>query len=167
MKKLQRQRQRRTSRSEAGFTLVELMVAMMIMAVGLLSAGSLFVFSQRHAFHGRTETMAVCLAEEIREKILSENFDDIKSIFDNADTDIPESLPLPCTDWAGHVHEGLGQSGRGTVQVLDYDEDPEITSGMRTVVIVIYWQESAETAQVQLRFSVAQVGVQSQAGGGI
>ena len=152
--------------SEAGFTLTELMVAMIIMAVGLLSAGSLFVFSQHHALHGRTETVAVCLAEEIREKMLSENFDDLKSIFDDVDTDIPESLPIPCTDWAAHVHEGLGESGRGTVQVLDYTEDPEITAGMYTIVVVIAWDERGETAQVALRFSVAQVGVQSQAGGG-
>ncbi|MBD3235707.1 MAG: prepilin-type N-terminal cleavage/methylation domain-containing protein [Candidatus Eisenbacteria bacterium] len=156
----------RGPQGEAGFTLTELMVAMIIMAVGLLSAGSLFVFSQRHALHGRTETIAVCLAEEIREKILSENFDDLKTMFDNVDTDIPESLTLPCTDWATHVHEGLGPSGRGAVQVLDETEDPEITSGMRTVVVVISWDERGETAEVSLRFSVSQVGVQSQAGGG-
>lgn len=152
--------------TQAGFTLTELMVALVILAVGILSAGSLFVFSQAHSYHGRTETAAACLAEEIREKILSENFEDLQTMFDNVDTDIPESLTLPCTDWANHLHDGLGTGGRGTIQVRGPAEDPEVVAGMWSVVITIYWRERDATSQVTLNFAVSQVGIQSQAGGG-
>lgn len=146
---------------EAGFTLTELMVALVILAVGILSAGSLFVFSQRHAFSGRTETMAACLAEEIREKILSENFEDIQTIFDGVDTKYPETVTLPCQDWANHLTQGLGPSGRGILQVMHDDEDPDITDGMLSLVIDVSWQEGNQRPEVVLRFAISQMGVQS------
>ena len=146
---------------EAGFTLTELMVALVILAVGILSAGSLFVFSQRHAFSGRTETMAACLAEEIREKILSENFEDIQTIFDGVDTGYPETVTLPCRDWADHLTQGLGPAGRGILQVMDDGEDADIVDGMVSIVIDVSWQEGNQRPEVVLRFAVSQMGVQS------
>ena len=38
-----------------GFTMVELMIALAIMGVGILSVGRLFIFAQHHASYGREE----------------------------------------------------------------------------------------------------------------
>jgi prepilin-type N-terminal cleavage/methylation domain-containing protein len=149
------ERPRRTS----GFTLVELLVALFILSIGILSVARLFIFSQHHAFHGRTETQATALAEEIREKILSENFDDLVSIFDGVDTSVPGTVTLPCQPWAGHLAAGLGMGGRGRIQVLRPFEDPEIVDGMLTITIEISWDESGQARSLPLRFSVAQMGV--------
>jgi prepilin-type N-terminal cleavage/methylation domain-containing protein len=146
-------------RRNNGFTLVELMVALFILSIGILSVARLFIFSQRHAFHGRTETQATALAEEIREKILSENFDDLVSIFDGVDTSVPGTVTIPCQPWAAHLANGLGQGGRGRIQVLRPFEDPEIVDGMLTVEIEISWDESGQERTLPLRFSVAQMGV--------
>ncbi|MCP4246508.1 MAG: prepilin-type N-terminal cleavage/methylation domain-containing protein [bacterium] len=143
----------------AGFTLVELLVAMAILGIGILSVGKMFIFSQQHAGYGREETMAVTLAQEIREKILSDNYDDLITIYDGVDTAVPGSITTPCTIWAGHVSAGLGASGRGLVQVLDHNQDPEIVDGMVTVVITMSWQETGRTQDAVMRFSVSKMGI--------
>ena len=145
-------------RSSAGFTLVELMVALVVLAIGIQVVGRMVVFAQRHATHGREETMAVSLAEEVREKIMSDNFDDLISIFDAMDTDNLASIPTPCQDWADHVLAGLGPGGRATVEVMDENEDPEIVTGMVSVLVTMYWQEGAVTKSLDVRFAVSKMG---------
>jgi prepilin-type N-terminal cleavage/methylation domain-containing protein len=147
-------------RNSDGFTLTELMIALVIMAVGILSVGRMFIFAKDHAAYGRQETRAVALAEEIREKIMSDNFDDLITIFDGVDTDNPSSLTTPCQTWAQHLEDNLGGvSGRGQIQVLDETQDPEIVAGMVTVVLTISWQEAGKTEAVDMRFSVSKMGL--------
>ena len=146
--------------ASAGFTLTEMMVALVIMAVGILSVGRIFIFSKDHAAYGRQETMAVALAEEIREKIMSDNFDDLITIFDGVDTDSPSSLTTPCQNWAHHLDDNLsGVQGRGRIEVLDETEDAEIFAGMVTVVIAISWVEGGHTESVDMRFSISKMGL--------
>jgi prepilin-type N-terminal cleavage/methylation domain-containing protein len=147
-------------RGSDGFTLTEMMVALVIMAVGILSVGRLFIFSKDHAAYGRQETRAVALAEEIREKIMSDNFDDLITIFDGVDTDNPGSLTTPCQTWAQHLDDNLGGvGGRGRIQVLDETQDPEIVAGMVTVIITITWEEAGRTETVDMRFSISKMGL--------
>jgi len=147
-------------RASDGFTLVEMMIALVVLAVGILGVGRLFIFSQHHAAYGREETQAVSLAEEIREKILSDNFDDLITIYDEVDTDNPSSITTPCQIWANHLADGLGGvSGRGQIQVYDESEDSEIVEGMRTIHITISWMEGGKDMAAEMRFSVSKMGI--------
>ena len=148
-----------TPAGNSGFTLVELLVTLVILSIGLLSVGRLFIFSNQHAYYGRSETMAVSLTSEIREKILSDNYDDIKAVFDDIDTNQPGSMNLTCQEWADHLHAEMGSSGQGLLDIYDENEDPEITTGMLTVVIEIKWQESGKNRSLVTRFSLAKMGV--------
>jgi len=142
-----------------GFTLVELLVALLMLSIGLLGVGRLLIFSQHHAYHGRSETTAVTLAEEIREKILSEEFPDLVSMFDGVDTSQPSTVTLPCAPWAAHVAAQLGPTGKGSIEVLEPAEDPEITTGMITVVVSVSWDQDGMTKSVPLRFSTCRMGL--------
>ncbi len=139
--------------------MTEMLIALTILAVGILSVGRLFIFSQRHAYYGRAETSAVSLAEEIREKILSNNYDHLITMFHGIDTDDPGSLTLPCQIWADHVSEQLGPSGRGEVAVRDHTQDAEIVEGMVTVVITMSWVENGQTRSLDMQFAVSRMGI--------
>ena len=52
---------------QAGFTLVEMLVSITILAIGILALGQVFAVSNQNASFGRTETLAVSLAREIQE----------------------------------------------------------------------------------------------------
>jgi prepilin-type N-terminal cleavage/methylation domain-containing protein len=143
----------------AGFTLVELMIAVFLMSVGILAVGRMFVISQHHSAQGRQETLAVSLAQEIREKILSKDFDEIESLFDGVDTGAPGTITLPCQTWAAHLAANLGATGRGRILVYSPAEDAEIVDGMLSVRIIVDWLESGAPKDVTMRFSLSRMGI--------
>ena len=142
----------------SGFTLVELMVALVMLSIGILAVGRLLIFSQRHSAQGRRETIAVTLAEEMREKILCGKFIDLVANFDNVDTRLPATVTLGCQEWATHVNEQLGAGAAGTIQILQPAEDAEIVDGMMTALIQVSWFQDGETRTVPVRFSICRMG---------
>jgi hypothetical protein len=139
--------------------LVELMVALVVLAVGILAVGQLLVTSRRHAVYGRHETMAVSLTQEIKERILSENFDDVRSIFDNLDTSDPNTINGSSDEWANHLNDLLGVNGRGTVDVIDNTEDVTVPDGMYRIEINISWVEGPAARDLPHTFMVTKVGI--------
>jgi len=142
----------------AGFTLVELRVAVTIRAIGIGSIGQIFAISSRNATYGRTETMAVGLAREIKEKIMCENFDDVTSVFHGVDTDNAGSVTRPCEMWAAHLDEQLGVNARGTITVRDSNEDAQLREGMLGILVEITWKADAETYRFPLNFTMTTIG---------
>ena len=139
----------------AGFTLIELMIALVLLSVGVMAAAQVFAVANRHTSHAREETAGVCLAQEIREKIMSEAFEDIYSIFNNIDTNVPATVPTTAATWATHLASELGPRGRGQVSVSPPVQDATIPIGMVAVIVTISWRESSHTISLPLRFNVA------------
>jgi len=146
-------------RSEAGFSLVDMMVALIIFSIGILSVGQLSITARRHSSYGREETMAVSLAQEIKEKIFSENFDDVKSIFDDVDTSDPETINDSCDDWANHVADMFGTNGYGTIDVVDSSEDASLPDDFYQVRVDIVWTSGPNTHQVPMIWMMSKVGI--------
>ena len=146
-------------KAEQGFTLVEVMVSLVILAIGILGVGQLLITSQRHSNFGRQQTIAVSLAQEIKERIYSEDFDNIKSVFDGADTDVPASLNSGTSLWASHVDSLLGTNGRGTVLVFDDGDDVTIPPGMVRVDIAVSWIEGPLARNHGHTFMLSKVGL--------
>jgi prepilin-type N-terminal cleavage/methylation domain-containing protein len=144
--------------AQEGFTLVELLVAVTLLAVGILSVGQIFAVSTRNASYGRTETTAVSLAREIQEKILSESVDQVKTMFNGVDTDNPGTVTVPCTVWAANLASQLGPHGRGQIWVRDSTEDAELLPGMFSVEIQVSWVRDGETLTVPLHFAITEIG---------
>jgi prepilin-type N-terminal cleavage/methylation domain-containing protein len=157
MSRLQKEHPRQST-AEQGFSLVELMVALMILVVGILGVGQIFAVSSRSAAAARTETAAVSLAREIEEKILSEDVDQVATIFDGVDTSVPGTITLPCAVWAAHLASQLGPNGRGRITVFDSVTDPSLLPGMYSVLVQVSWLAQGETLTVPLRFAITDIG---------
>lgn len=154
-----RQTAARASGARAGFSLVETMVALTILAVGILSVAQLLVTSRGHSNYSRQETMAISLAQEIKERIYSENYDDVKSVFDGADTEDAETINDSTDEWAQHLRDMLGSNGRGTIEVVDFNEDASLPKGMYRVAIDVSWMEGPRYRTLPHNFLLTKVGL--------
>ncbi len=148
----------RGTMADGGFSLVELMVAVSIIAMAILWVGQIFATSSRNASFGRTETAAVSLAREIGEKIHSESVDQVQSIFNGVDTDYPATVTLPCQTWASHLRDQLGPHGRGRIWVRDASVDPDLLEGMYSVQIEVTWLVHGDTMRVPMQFAITPIG---------
>jgi hypothetical protein len=138
--------------------MVELLVSLVILSVGIMGVAQLFNISSAHTMSGDKELAAASLVQEMREKILSETFDDVPSIFDGVDTAVENSVTEPCQAWAQHITDHLGVEGRGQIDVLEPDDDPEVLYGMLGAVITVSWPEQGETRDLTLRFVTTKIG---------
>ena len=140
-----------------GFTLVETMVAVFLLTIGLLGVSQVFTVSSRHTMNSRKETVANSLAQEIREKIMSETFADVHSIFDGIDTN-SGTIAGPAQDWADHVIDRLGIGARGQVDIQLPAERADLEDGMLAVVITLSWYEGETLIDLPFEFAIAKIG---------
>jgi len=143
--------------NRAGFTLVELLLALMMTSVGIMAMARVFVVANQHAAYAKEETVATLLAQEIREKIMSANFTDIYPVFNGIDTNIPGSIPATAAVWAQNLHTRLGPTGRGTITVTTQTQDHHIPNGIVAVLVTISWKERTNTVSLPLHFDVAKI----------
>lgn len=142
----------------AGFTLVEVMIAVVMLSIGVLAVAQVFAVANQHTSFAREQSAATCLAEEIREKIMSAEYDDVYATFDNIDTNNPSSIPVEAGEWVDHLEAELGAFGRGQVNVDTEDTDATLAHGMLGVTITISWREGFGMTSLPLRFAIAKTG---------
>jgi Tfp pilus assembly protein PilV len=65
-----------TAKSQAGFTLVETSISMVVMMVGALAVSSLFVFSMQNNVGGSERALAMAVAQQQLEQVRSVSFED-------------------------------------------------------------------------------------------
>ena len=143
---------------QRGFTLVELMAALTITSVGILGIAQVFMVADRHTMNARKETVSALLAQEIREKIMSETYDDIRTIFNGVDTRVSTSVPVPASEWASNVASRLGPGGYGTITVLTRAQDPTLIAGMLAITVTLAWKEQGRTVSLPVHFNLAKIG---------
>ncbi len=135
------------------------MVALVVLSIGVLALGQLFIVGQRQSTSSRMETTVVSLGQEIRERIYSEPFDNVRMTFDNVDTDNPGTVTLPCQSWANHLVQQLGPNARGQIEVRTHLQDASLVDGMLRVDVTITWPDGQTTRQHTVRFVLCKVGL--------
>lgn len=127
--------------NEAGFSLIEVLAAMVILSVSLVSLAQLFALSTRSNFTSRTNTYAALLAQQKMEQLrgLTWGYDILGLPVSDFTTDTAASEAISgCTASSGGAATGLSPSPWGTLQQnsagwVDYvDENGCILGGGAT-----------------------------------
>ncbi|HEX7124972.1 MAG TPA: prepilin-type N-terminal cleavage/methylation domain-containing protein [Thermodesulfobacteriota bacterium] len=132
----------------AGFTLLEVLVAAVILAVGLLALGAAEITAAGATGRSRAVSIATAYGEEMIERI-RRNRDEVAA-YDGFDTQDPTTRPTGAgilqTDydqWKSRLEQG-GQAGlggaRGTVTVLTDSPIP----GANAVRVAVSWSDGTD-----------------------
>lgn len=99
----------RTSDSQRGFNLVEVLIAMALLAVVLLSIFTLFVMGRRNVYSGKQLTQANAIGRNVLEDLSSMTISDVRSTFGIANNealgnvDVSTTTSLPDETYAGAI----------------------------------------------------------------
>lgn len=118
---------------EKGFTLVESIVALLVLTIGLVSMAELLAVSLRLQVLSRNETEAVRLAQDKRDQLMSLNFDTAAEIAING----VDSLAADVANYFDHVT--VGESGKvvGYTRRWDVSAGPDGSANLRELTILI------------------------------
>lgn len=143
-----------------GLTLVELLIAMVIVSIAMLGVVGMFPVAHQHLRMGSNVTKATALAQRMVEALRDESFQ-VMSRYHNADTRVPASFPLDdltstppfrggslLRRWREEITatpplEGLYQ-GWGRIEVASLDR------GLRAVTVRVGWSATPADRTVQL-----------------
>ncbi len=125
----------------AGFSLVEMVIAIGLLGFAFLAMGRLFLAASEHSKQGRHDMIALNSASEIMERMRAVDFDNIRPLFRGIDTGDSLSIPLEARNWATHLRENLGPTARCVINVYDQTERPELIRGLIEVEILTSWKE--------------------------
>lgn len=124
-----------------GFTLLEVLVAIVIVSIGLLAVAGMQTTAISANASAKDATIAIQMAEEMVDRIRV-NAGDTPEIYNNIDTNnncagLTDPALGDCTQWRARLIDGsLGLSGaRGTITVTD---DSPISKAA-TITVTITW----------------------------
>lgn len=101
-----------TKRASGGMTLVEVMVAVLILSIGLLGLARLQMTVLRSNHSAYLRSQATLLAQEISERMLANRAAALDGAYEAANC----ALNPDCLGWAARVPGMLGDGATGTVE---------------------------------------------------
>jgi len=147
---------RRGGSAQAGFSLIEVIVALGILAGVLVSVAGLFVVGERQVARGRHQSTALVAAQTILEEIGVWNYDALWERFDSPG-DVPALTALTtdtnpdsaASKWQPFLQEVLS-NGRAEIRVESCDgSNLNVTTAVR-VVVTVSWDETTRTQRTEL-----------------
>lgn len=118
---------------EKGFTLVESIVALLVLTVGLVSMAELLAVGLRLQMLSRNETEAVRLAQDKRDQLMSLHFDTAAEIAINAVDSLASDVP----NYFDHVTVGESGKAFGYTRRWDVAAGPDGSANLRELTILI------------------------------
>lgn len=136
------------SRSEAGFTLVEVVIAMLIFTIGILSMAQLMAVTLRMQALGRNQTSAVRLAQDKLDQLMSLNFDTSPEVQltgeDSLNSDVENYFDTDVEGFTRRWQIDAGPDGNPdlrqiTIRVIPDVSDRRTTANYELMSIIRRW----------------------------
>ncbi|RMF93246.1 MAG: prepilin-type N-terminal cleavage/methylation domain-containing protein [Candidatus Schekmanbacteria bacterium] len=141
-------------KSEAAFTLVEILVAIVILSVGLLSIAGLVTTVIRGNAQSKRLTTAISLAQTKIEELKNKSYDDS----DLEDSNPANNNDLTSTTSVDHSEtdiDGEGNPGGIYTRIWNIADDSP-SANMKTITVIIKWNDSGKERKTSFTTVISQ-----------
>ncbi len=148
-----------TPESALGFSLVEVLIAMVVMAIGMLGIAGMYVHSLQAGRTSQLRTQAVTLASDVADRIRANPQGGIVYIGAGSNNDCTEvsactAAQLAAYDiWLWNQQRDLSLPAGATVSVRYDDTDPDQPP---VYTVVVSWPEAGDTSNYSISFGAAE-----------
>lgn len=132
--------------SEEGFTIIEVMVAIVILTFGLLAVGSMQISAMRGNFMGGNTSIALSLASEKMEDLLSRPYN-APELVDHATGNNGNLSSIASVDWDQYVSEE-GKVGPGGFFRRIWNIADETSPTRKSVMVIVTWENNAHRVSI-------------------
>ncbi len=146
-------------RGEEGFSLIEVVLALGLLATVLISVASLFILGGKQVKNGKSTTTAAVITHEIMEVIEQQAYSVTYTYFGG--TDSSTSLSVSTTtagnnanQWQAEIASKLGPQAAGTIAVTPLGSASPLNMGNSLalqVKVTVTWNELGRTRNVTLQ----------------
>jgi prepilin-type N-terminal cleavage/methylation domain-containing protein len=135
-----------------GFTLIEVLVAIVILTVGLLAVGTMQISAIRGNFMGGNTSIALSLASEKMEDLLNSDFNDPPGVQKLTDRITGNNATLSSTtavDWDEYVsEEGAVGAGGFYRRIWNIANVPTVSPTTKNVVVTVTWENNRHRVSI-------------------
>ncbi len=134
----------------AGFTLIEVLVAIIILTVGLLAVGTMQISAIRGNFMGGNTSIALSLASEKMEDLLNSDFNDPPGVNKLRDRISSNNTSLSSTtnvDWEENISEE-GVVGTGGFYRRIWNIADQSSPTTKNVMVIVTWENNRHRVSI-------------------
>jgi type IV pilus assembly protein PilV len=151
-----------SARRSRGFTLIEVLVALVVLSIGLLGTAKLMLFSSRANDSAYLRTQATALAYAMLDNIRANRQQAINGLYDTASTTVAADPGFSCVggaactppnlalydiyQWKQRLDAGSGLAAPGALPTGRGSVVTATTSAQTTAVITVSWDDSVTQA---------------------
>ena len=146
------------ARQEEGFSLIEVTLALGLLATVLISIASLFILGGRQVKEGKSTTTASAIAHQIMEQIDQKTYTETYTYFGGTDSSTSLSVSTTTTgnnanQWQAEIASKLGPQAGGTITVTPLGTASPLNMGSSQalqVKVTVTWNELGRSKNVTL-----------------
>jgi uncharacterized protein (TIGR02598 family) len=143
---------------QGGFSLIEVTLALGLLATVLISIASLFIMGGKQVKSGKSTTTAAAITHEIMERIEQETYAEAYTYFGGTDSSTSLSVSTTTTgnnanQWQAEIASKLGPQASGTIAVTPLGSASPLnmgTSQALQVKVTVTWNELGRSKNVAL-----------------
>ena len=144
---------------ERGFSLIEVTMALGLLATVLISIASLFILGGRQVHQGKSTTSATALGQTIMERIDQLPYSGIYTTFGGVDASTSLSVSTTVTgnnanQWQAEIASRLGPGASGTIAVTPLGSASPLNMGSASALrvrVTLNWTEMGRAKNVSLQ----------------
>jgi type IV pilus assembly protein PilV len=144
--------------SEGGFSLIEVTLALGLLATVLISIATLFILGGKQVKGGKNRTTAAAITHEIMERIEQKTYTETYTYFGGTDASTSLSVSTTTTgnnasQWQAEIAEKLGPQASGTITVTPLGTASPLTmatSDALRVRVTVSWSDLGRSKNVSL-----------------